>query len=89
MHHYLHIFGVTERGQASFCASNVDKCYLKDSWYEHRVHRIVSDRTGGRRGKTFPLVIPSKERESRERESKKERERINYLVSVCHHLAFF
>ena len=33
MHYYLHIFRVTERGQASFCASNVDKCYLKDSWY--------------------------------------------------------
>ena len=67
MHHYLHIFRVTERGQASFCASNVDKCYLKDSWYNHRVHRpdsIGSD--GGRRGKTFPLVIPSIIRKERE-----------------------
>lgn len=56
MHHYLHIFRVTERGQASFCASNVDKCYLKDSWYyEHRVHRIVSDRTADGAVKHFPL----------------------------------
>ena len=74
MHHYLYIFRVTERGQVSFCASNVDKCYLKDSWYyNHWVHRIIGSDGGRRRGKTFPCDQVRKERE-RERERAKRKE---------------